>query len=61
MSTKPASPPAATTVAPAPAAELSPWARLSLWAAVVLVLALVFGLYLEPAFMQEMANMVWAC
>ena len=37
------------------------WQRLALWALIALVLALVFGLYLQPEFMVNMADQVWAC
>ncbi len=36
-------------------------ARLSAWTAALLALAGVFALYLQPDFVVDLANQVWAC
>lgn len=35
--------------------------RLALGAAAAAALALVYGMYLEPLFMLELADRIWAC
>jgi hypothetical protein len=37
------------------------WQRPLLWALVLLLLLAVFSLYQQPAFMRDLADLVWSC
>jgi hypothetical protein len=40
---------------------VSPWRRALLWALFLLLLLAVFSLYRQPAFMRDLADLVWSC
>jgi len=40
---------------------MKPWQRLLLWSLSLLALLGVFSLYLRPAFMRDLADLVWSC
>lgn len=37
------------------------WQRALLWSISLLVLLGVFSLYLRPAFMRDLADLLWSC
>ena len=50
-----------TSTPPPSSPALRGWVKAALWALVLIVLGGVFAMYLQPDFMVDMANQVWAC